>query len=183
MGKLWWTNGFLNALFLRQTRNSLQAGKTWNVDYLWCLRCSLSWCGSKINARQPTHTHTHTRTRTHTHTLAHCGAMVSGNCVRCHCRRLMSWVAFKRRHAECPNLTAWSRHIRNDEFWKIENRTCQNIPKLPKQPEEKSWFNSSSRYVKTASRFHITGKSEGLHWCQLHSTCWHPLHHGNETVC
>ena len=37
--------------------------------------------------------------------------------------------------------------------------------------------------MKTASRFHITGKSEGLHWCQLHSTPWHPLHHGNETVC
>ena len=27
-----------------------------------------------------------------------------------------------------------------------------------------------SRYVKTASRFHITGKNEGLRRCQLHST-------------
>ena len=36
--------------------------------------------------------------------------------------------------------------------------------------------------MKKASRFHITGKSEGLHGCQLHSTPWHPLHHGNQTV-
>ena len=27
-----------------------------------------------------------------------------------------------------------------------------------------------------ASCFHIAGKSEGLHWCQLHSIPWHPLH-------
>ena len=98
--------------------------------------------------------------------------MVSGTCEWCHRRRLMSWVAFHRKHTETP----WGRRIRNDEFWKIENPTCRNIPK---QPEEKSLFNRSSRYVKTASRFHITGKSEGLRWCQLHSNLWHPLLHLN----
>ena len=102
----------------------------------------------------------------------HCGAMVSGICEWCHRRRLMSWVAFHRKHTETP----WGRRIPKDEFWEIENPTCRNIPK---QPEEKSLFNRSSRYVKTASRFHITGKSEGLPWCQLHSNVWHPLLHRN----
>ena len=42
-----------------------------------------------LNAsHQPPHTHTH------------CGVMVSGIYERCHCRRVMFWVAFKRRHAE-----------------------------------------------------------------------------------
>ena len=107
--------------------------------------------------------------------VTHCGAMVSGICEWCHRRRLMSWVAFHRRHTETP----WGRRIRNGEFWKIENPTCRNIPK---QPEEKSLFNRSSRHVKTASRFHITGKGEGLRWCQLHSNLWHPLLHQDETV-
>ena len=98
--------------------------------------------------------------------------MVSGLCEWCHRRRLMSWVAFHRKHTETPR----GRRIRNDEFWKIENPTCRNIPK---QPEEKSLFKRSSRYVKTASRFHITGKSQGLRWCQLHSNLWHPLLHLN----
>ena len=102
----------------------------------------------------------------------HCGVMVSGICEWCHRRRLMSWVAFHRKHTETP----WGRRIPKDEFWEIENPTCRNIPK---QPEEKSLFNRSSRYVKTASRFHITGKSEGLRWCQLHSNLWHPLLHLN----
>jgi hypothetical protein len=45
-----------------------------------------------------------------------------------------------------------------------------------KQPRGRTGdHNESSRYVKTASRFHITGKSEGLRWCQLHSIPWHPL--------
>ena len=45
-----------------------------------------------------------------------------------------------------------------------------------KQPRGRTGdHNESSRYVKTASRFHITGKSEGLRWCQLHSIPWHSL--------
>ena len=88
------------------------------------------------------------------HKNTHCGVMVSGICEWCHCRRLMSWVAFHRKHTETP----WGRRIRNDEFWKIENPTCRNIPK---QPEEKSLFNRSSRHVKTASRFH-TGEVKDL---------------------
>ena len=45
-----------------------------------------------------------------------------------------------------------------------------------KQPRGRTGdHNESGRYVKTASRFHITGKSEGLRWGQLHSIPWHPL--------
>ena len=32
--------------------------------------------------------------------MTHCGAMDSGICEWCHCRRLMSWVAFQRKHIE-----------------------------------------------------------------------------------
>ena len=45
-----------------------------------------------------------------------------------------------------------------------------------KQPRGRTGdHNLAGRYVKTASDVHITGKSKGLHWCQLHSIPWQPL--------